>query len=271
MKKNKYNILVLSDLKESNNELLKRTIRLTNKVDKNLHFFHVKKPMDVVNRDSQLSTFRSISEQNTLIRKEIVKLLDPLVKSQNLEIDHSYAIGNVKHEIGDFISKNNPDIVVLGKRKSKPINLLGDSITEFVLKTHKGIVLIVNTDQVLELNETLSLGVLNSESDFVENEFPQDLFTGANDSLITFSFAEKLDKVDVNKQEIQTKSTEYVFEHNDNTVLNLSKYVAKSNVNLLLVNRNNNKETKQNNVKELDIKSMIDKLNVSLLISGQNN
>ncbi|WP_048330850.1 universal stress protein [Bizionia psychrotolerans] len=271
MKKNKYNILVLSDLKETNNELLQRTIRLTNKVDKSLHFFHVKKPIDVVKRDSQLSTLRTISEQHTLIRKEIVKLVDPVVKTQNFEIDHSYAFGNVKNEIGDYIAKNNPDIIVLGKRKSKPISILGDSITEFVLKNHKGIIMIVNNYQILQTDQTLALGILNSESAFMENEFPQDLFTGANESLVTFSFAEKLDKVDDSKHELQAKSTEYVFEHNDNTIQNLSKYVAKSSINLLLINRNNKKETKQNNVKELEIKSMIDKLNVSLLISGQNN
>tara|TARA_R100001377_G_scaffold74313_1_gene50546 strand:+ start:739 stop:1545 length:807 start_codon:yes stop_codon:yes gene_type:complete len=268
MEKNKYNILVLSDLKESNSRLLKSTISLTKKIDKNLHFFHVKKPIDVVKRDSQLSAFRTISEQHTLIRKKIGKLVDSVAKTHNIEIDHSYAFGNIKNEIGDYIAKNNPDIIVLGKRKSKPINLLGDSITEFVLKNHKGIVLIVNNDQAVETDQALILGILNSEFGFMENEFPQGFFTGAKDSLKTFSFAEKLNNVDVN---IEANSTDFVFEHNDNTVQNLSNYLSKSSINLLLINRNNNKEIKQNNVKELDIKSMIDKLNVSLLISGYSN
>lgn len=268
MKKSKYNILVLSDLKDSNNQLLKSAVSLSKKIDGHVQFFHVKKPTDIVERESQLSTFRSINEQHTKTKKSIEELVSSVHKTYDIKVDYSYTFGNVKNEIGDYISKNKPDIIILGNRKPKPISLLGDSITEFVLNTHKGAILIANNDHVLEPNKDMSIGVLNGELTLLHNEFPKELLEGTNESLKIFSFTNnQIDMAQENQNE-QTKTVEYVFEHNDNTINNLSKYVLKSNINLLLIDRNK-KENKQKNTKQIDVKNIIDKLNVSLLISSQ--
>jgi len=267
MKNSKYKILVLSDLTDFSIELLKSTVALAEKINGNIEFFHVKKPMDIVERDSQLSTFRTINEQHTLTKKTIKDLLDSVYKTYNQKIEFSYSFGNIKTEIGDYITKKNPDIIVLGKRKSRSINFLGDNIAEFVLKTHKGMVMIANHEDVLEPNKNLSLGVFNSEPRLIEKEFPKDLFVNITGPLKVFSFAEKVNHTDREELSSDLKTVEYVFEHSDNTIQNLSSYLSKSNVNLLLVDRNNNNE-QQGNSKQLDIKSVVNKLNVSLLISG---
>ena len=75
MKNNKYKILVLSDLKKSTSATLKTAVSLAKMIDGEIEFFHVKKPIDIVEKENQLSAIRTINENHTLIRKKIEKLL----------------------------------------------------------------------------------------------------------------------------------------------------------------------------------------------------
>lgn len=268
MKNNKYKILVLSDLKKSTHEILKSTISLAKMIDADISFFHVKKPIDVVERESQLSAYRAINEQHTVTKNSIENVIDSVSKIYGVEMDYSYKFGNVKNEIGDYILKYNPDIIVLGKKNSNLINFIGDSITDFVLKTYKGTIMIAGDENGLEPNQSFSLGLLNGQSFSNDSEFKKAIFSKAQKPLKAFSIAEKLNKIDTKKRTSGTKTIEYVFEYNDNAVQSLSSYLSKNNINLLLIDRNNNNHEQQRHLKQLDIKSVINKLNVSLLISS---
>ena len=59
----------------------------------------------------------------------------------------------LKSEISDYIKAHKPDIVVIGKRKSGPFNFAGDNITDLVMKSHDGAIMIASDENAFELND----------------------------------------------------------------------------------------------------------------------
>ena len=260
MKDNKYEILILSDLKKPTDVALKSAVSLAKMINANISLFYVKKPTDVVERESQLSAYRTINEQHSLTKKKIENVIDSISKSYDINIDYSYKFGNIKKEIGEHINKHNPDIIVLGKRNNNIINFIGDSITDFVLKTHKGIIMIAGNENNLEPNQKLSLGFLNDNSE-METEFEKSILANSQKPLKTFRFVKKNDTPRKSETIIGVNTIDYVFDRNDNAINNLSNYLSKNNINLLYLNNGN--------LLRAELKEFINKLNVSLLLSGK--
>ncbi len=129
MIKNNYKILVLSDLKSSSKSTINSAVSLAKMIGGTVDLFHVKTPSEVVLRENQLSAIRSINEQHHKIRNKINELITPITEENEIPINYKFEIGNVKNEIGKYIKETQPDIIVLGKRKPKQLNFIGDSIT----------------------------------------------------------------------------------------------------------------------------------------------
>ena len=251
--KNKYKILVLSDLNKSTSKTIKSSVSIAKIVDADINFLYIKKPSDVVKKESQLSAMRTINKEYFSIDKTIKDLIDPISKDYNIPINHKFIIGNLKNEIEQYIDENKPDIIVLGKRKSKIVHLMGDNITQFVLKKYKGIIVISDETKPLEPNNELSLGLFNQiESN---NVFVESVFNSSQKPLMSFKTKDDTTKLK------EDKTIEYVFKKGDNTIKNISNYLTKSNVNLLLVQREKNNNNKSN------IKEAINKLNCSLILT----
>lgn len=267
MKQNRYKILVLSDLKETTDQVLKSTAGLAEIVGGDITLFHVKKPIDVIERESQLSAFRTINEKNLKIKRRIERHANHLLKEHNKQIGYKYTFGNVKNEIEEFIKANKPDIIVLGKRNAKSISLIGDNITDFVLKTHKGIVMIVGNENTIEPNQELSIAALDGKIP-VNIRFAKELLDCTTSPLKSFKFVNKGNDLTETVLSPNLKTEEYVFERNENTVQNFSNYLLKKKINLLLIDGDYKNEKQKEGLNQSDIKSFIKKTNVSLLISN---
>ncbi|GAA3593783.1 universal stress protein [Flavivirga amylovorans] len=266
--KKKYKILVLSDLKKSTNATLKSTVSLAKMINGDIEFFHVKKPSDIVEKESQLSAMRTINKEHFAIEKEIQTLITSISKDYGVNINYSFTYGNVKDEMRKYIKLNKPDIIVLGKRKPKPLNFISYGITNFILKEHNGVIMLADNDNILEPNNDISLGVLNGVEESFNLEFIEDLMNHSQKPLKSF----KIVKGDSNTNskadtDISKKMVEYVFETSDNIIDNLSNYVSKNNINLLCVNREKKNTVKNENTSASDIKTFMGKLNVSFLVT----
>ena len=268
MKEKKYKILVLSNLKDSTNSILKSTISLAKIINCEIHFFYVKKPTELINRESQLSAIRTINREQVLTDKKIQKITKPFQEKYNVSLDYSFAFGNIKDEISNFIESYNPDIVVLGKRKAKSVTLLGDSITQFVLKKHNGVIMIAADENAIEPNEHISLGVLNGMEETFNVEFANELLEHIQKPLKSFKVVKSAEGLKASESSRNEKTIEYVFEHSDGAIQNLSNYLSKSKVNLLCIDRNQEHLNKKTNHIKTDIKDAIDKFNVSILLTG---
>ncbi len=259
--KNKYKILVLSDVNNYTEIILKNAVSLAKMIDGEIDLLCIKKPAEIVKEDNQLSAMRTINQKHFAVDKKIQKLVNSFSKDYNININYTLSYGNVKQEINKHIKKHQPDVVVLGKRKSKLLKLVGDKITKHVLKKHKGAVMLSSLENILEPENNIALGMLNEMEDSLE--FAKRLTQKTQKPIKSFKLVNKIEtenhSINNNKDTV-----EYVFEENENVISNLSNYLLKSNINLLFVNR----EKINNKCEKHLIKSGDDKVDVSLLLTA---
>jgi 4-hydroxy-3-methylbut-2-en-1-yl diphosphate synthase IspG/GcpE len=113
MKKNKYKIVVFSDLKDSLNSILESTLSLSKMINGDITLFHVKKASEVVNMENQLSAIRTINGDYLEMENRIKSIVDAFSKDYSMPIKYSFSIGNLKNEIAQYINEEKPDIIVL--------------------------------------------------------------------------------------------------------------------------------------------------------------
>lgn len=259
MKKN-YKILVLSDLNQSTSNTLKSSISLAKIVNAEINFFHVKNPTDVVDTENQLSAMRAINDDYIITNNKIRNIIDPICNTYNIAVNHKFTTGNLKNEIQKYIEENKPDIIVLGKRKSKLVNFIGDNITQFVLNKHKGIIVIANGNKVLEPNKELGLGLFNNT--ITNDAFLREIISSTKKPLNYFKIVESL--TTSNKEQVLNNNTiEYAFVKGSDIVKNISNYLSKSNVDLLCINRENS----ISGTTKTNLSNLINKLDCSLILT----
>ncbi|MFY0628747.1 MAG: universal stress protein [Flavobacteriaceae bacterium] len=251
---NRYKILVLSDLKNNVKNTLKSTLSLAKMVDGDIQFFHVKGASEIVGTENQLSAMRTINREYITTENKIKKEVKSFSSDYDTNIQYAFSFGSIKEEIGNYINEYQPDIVVLGKRKKTSLSFIGDHVTQFVMKKHKGAVMIASDDHILEPDQSISLGLLDEKNNALNVDFANNLIQNAQRPLKSFKVVKNSDQLEKNPTPANQDTVEYVFEQNDNVIKNLSNYLSKNNVNLLCVNREND--------------YAINKLNVSLLVAN---
>ncbi len=265
MKSNRYKILVLSDLKDSSDTIMKTTANLAKMIGGGIDLLHIRKPVDIVESDNQLSSMRAINRDYIASKDHIKSIIKSIDKELN--INYSLIYGNVKQEIEEHIQNTNPDIIVLGKKRFNALKLSGDRVTKFVLKKYKGIVLIASNDTILKPNESLSLGVFNGFEHSTNEELAKSLMAYTQKPIKSFKIqkSSEASKKDDNN-DVLKDTVEYVFESNGNAINNLSNYVSKNNIDLLCINREI-EASKKNKLSSSNLTNIIKKLNVSLLLT----
>lgn len=257
-------ILVLTDLNGSSDSVLTNAIGIAKLIGAQLDVFHVVKPGGIVRGDSQLSAMRNINKSSLQIDKKMKNLLEPF-KEEGVIIKQSFTIGNVKNEIENFINESNPELIVMGKRKATTFKLLGDGLTKYLLNTYKGMVLIAGRTNMLKNELDLKLGAYNVSADEFEEGFAKTLLEKSKSPVRSFKVIEKPDASKMNPVNNTSGVIEYLFEQNDNVMNNISNYVAKNELDLLLVERPL-KTDSSNSV--LKVKTLLKNNEVSVLFPG---
>lgn len=255
MKTNNYKIVVLSELKENVETLVESAFSMAKKIGGEVHFFHVKSPLKIVENDNQLSAMRALNRDQIVTKKRIDKLLNKFAKKHAIKSSSSFAIGNVKEEIKEVLRAQKPDLVILGKRKSKVFSLLGDRLTEFLVNQYRGPVFISADSKAFNADKTLSLGILNGSKDELNFSFADYILDESKSTIKSFQIG-NTDKA--------SQDGAFVFEDNDSAKSNLSNYVENSNIDLLCIKRKDS----SNQSAAKDFKKLLDKLNVSMLVSN---
>tara|TARA_R110002051_G_scaffold71624_5_gene129426 strand:+ start:66162 stop:66980 length:819 start_codon:yes stop_codon:yes gene_type:complete len=245
MKTNKYKIVVFSDLKKSLNNTLKSTLTLAKMINGEIEIFHVKKASEVVNKESQLSAMRTINGEYLEMEKRIKSVVDKFSKNSGMPIKYSFSIGNLKSEIADYINENKPDIIVLGKKKTKLFNLIGDNLIQFVLERYNGPIFLTDDKNILKSNNELSLGILNDEKQSSITGFVEDILLHSKKPLTSFKISKNLSVPKENLESKKRSEIKFEFEENDNSIQNLSTYLSINHVNLLCLNRTIDKKSKK--------------------------
>lgn len=268
MKTHKYKILVLSDLKKSTSKTLISTVGISKMIHADIAFFHVKKPLGIIDNENQINAFKTINKEYVKIKKKIERLVNPISEVYGVNIQHSFAFGNIKNEINKRIDEFNPDLIVLDRKKQKKLQFFGDNITSHILNRYDGAVLIASNTNTLEPNQKLSLGVLKTNEEFLNLEFVNSLIDHSQKPLKAFKIIKNASGLlKDNEASNDSQTIEYVFEENDNTIKNLSTYLSKNSINLLCFNRDQETKKDASNLIKTNLKEVLSNLNISLLLT----
>ncbi|WP_024771476.1 universal stress protein [Aquimarina macrocephali] len=273
MLESKYRLLVLIDQTKSSYTALRNAVNLAKVIDAGIEVFYVKPPMQVVRYDNQIAVMRTLEEERIASKKAMRKLVDTISDIENIPIIYSFTFGNVITEIQNHITKTQPDVVVIGKRKPKMVNFLGDGLTSYLLKNHKGEILISGSDKNLTSYHDVSLGFLDDTSLNNEVEIVQDLKKRTHKPFKLFKIKKtgsQLKKpITFSKPEEQSSVANTVifeFEEGMDDSNSVSKYIEKNKLGLLCVKR----ETKQKLSKSIGLndkaQQTINKTNVPVLV-----
>ncbi|WP_298237666.1 universal stress protein [uncultured Algibacter sp.] len=264
MKTNKYKILVLSDNNNATSTTLENTISLAKMIDGEIMLFGVKDPLKVVKETNQLSAMREINHQFTFTNNSLKRLAKSASEKFGVNINSTFVIGRVNDEISTYIKDYQPDVIVVKRRKQRILNLVGDTLTDFVLNTFSGPILVTDEESTFKHDKSLTLGVLNGIDKTSSRSIFGDLLPHTNNPIKMFKIIDSKNSEEDNTQSDIKDAVEFVFEQNDSSVKNLSKYLEKNGINLLYLNRGNFKSKKRRK-----LNSYISKLKVPMLLSAQ--
>ncbi len=253
MENKNYKILILSQLNETINNTLKSSMNIADIIDADISILYVKKPTEIVKGENQLSAMRAINKSYLTANKIINEITKPYSKKYN--INHTFIIGNLKSEIEKYIDDNKPDIILFEKKKYKSVDLINDNITQFILKKHKGIIIILENN-ILDINKELNIGLFNNTK--INNKLTKSIINSTQKILKTFKIEEKTNSL---KKESDKKTVEYIFAKGNNVIKDISHYLSKSKINLLFVDR------KKENLININIKDIINTLDCSLILT----
>ncbi|WP_082703917.1 universal stress protein [Lutibacter profundi] len=242
----KYKILVLVDLSETSHETLKNALNLAKVIGGSLEVFHVKSLTNIVKNENQISAMRSLDEEKNLSKRKLQNLVNIFSKEESIPLTFDFAFGNVKNEIEHHIEKIKPDIIVLGKRRQKVFNFLGEDVTQFLLNKFFGIILIAGEGKNLQSIDGISIGFYSDTLGDYNVEITKDLSKKAISPIKFFKVRKRSSVHATNEAVNRLKSTyngknvvEYEFEESSDALIN---FVSKNKIGLLCMGRGGKKK-----------------------------
>ena len=266
-KKNNYKVAVLSNLKTGSDTALKNAIGFARMIDGEVEIFHVKSSADVVRTDNQFSALRSMKDEFAATDKNIRKFIDPIASEYDVKISHHLGFGNIKKEIDDYLNSTRPDIVVMGRRKSNPLDFIGDGVTEHVLSHFDGIIMIASLNETIVPDSELSLGILNGTEPPKGLDIFNNLMGYAKKPIKSFSFIDGAKGTPSGESSADGSVVQFVFEKGASTASNLSNYVSKNNINLLWIDNPAKRDSHQEQFVPLELKNVVGNINVPLFMT----
>ncbi|MDC6364683.1 MULTISPECIES: universal stress protein [Flavobacteriaceae] len=233
----KYRISVLLDLSKSSEFVLSNAVQFAKAINGAVEVFHVKPATEIVKRESQLSAMGNIYENNLNTRAKIKSLIGTMEQEEGVSINYKVEYGNVKNRVRDYLSTKKPDILVLGKRRSR-IGFLGESITDFVLNETKTNVLLMGQDHKFHTFKDITLGVFGNGAQNSGIEIIKDLQRDSKKPVNLFNIK---GQHATDEQSAWNKTISYVFSEGANALDGLVSYVSRTNTQLLLVPKSKRK------------------------------
>jgi nucleotide-binding universal stress UspA family protein len=275
--KSKHRLLVLMDKSIASHNALKNAVNLAKLVDGSIDVLQVISPISVVRYENQIASMRAIDEERSKQKKELRNTVNTISKDAGLPIVCNFTFGNVKNEIKNHIEKTKPDIVVVGKRKKKIINFLGDQVTSDLLKTHDGGVLISGDTEAFTLYDNQSIGFLNSMEGIDKIALVNDLKNHSQKPFKLFKTVQndssKTEKNELDKiKELNAEKDVivYEFDAHDESSNGMINFISKNNLSLLCINKkdkiNNSFSRSVNKV----LSNAMEKTDVSILVLNSN-
>lgn len=160
MKTNEYKILVLSDLKDESKKALSYAAKLAKEINAKVELLHIKTISKIAQMENPIAISREISEVQNKMNKQINDFIQPVSEENNIKIETTFSLGNIKNVIEKHIKTINPDMIILGERRPKKFNIFSDNIIKYVNKIYDGVVFEATDASLLDERGNVSLNNL---------------------------------------------------------------------------------------------------------------
>jgi nucleotide-binding universal stress UspA family protein len=265
------------DKSKASYNALRNAVNLAKLVDGSIDILQVKSPTSVVRYENQIASMRAIGDERSKQKKELKNIMQLIAKEEGIPMQCNFTFGNVRNEIKNHIEKTKPDIVVLGKRKKKLVNFLGDHVTKDLLKTHKGSILISgNNDDAFSLYNNKSIGFLNTIDGIDKLALTNDLKKLTKKPLKIFKInhydapqTTHVASVKVNEHTEKKKTIVYEFDAKDNAASGMANFISKNNLALLCIKKDKNNGSLLSRLNKT-LTTTIEKTNIPVLILNNN-
>lgn len=265
------------DKSKASSKILKDAVKFAKIIEGSIDIFQVEPPTNVVKYDNQITIMRDIDEERFKQEMVLKEIVSSIKNEEGLPVICNFTFGNVKNEIKNHIEKTKPDIVVLGKRKKKVVGLLGDQITEDIINSFTGSVLISGNTKGLSSFENQSIGFFNTIDGIEKIALVNDLKEHTKKPLKFFktlsdeelrSKKEVLEKM--KEQELKKNAIVYEFDANNNNGTEMASFISKNNLALLCVHKNVDENSSLKGKLAKIITKTIEKINVPVLVLNNN-
>lgn len=256
--KTNFKILVLTDFSKSSRIALLNAAKFAKLVNGSVSAYHVRSLQALYEEENQVSLARRRRDELVETHAVAEEMLSRIAEDEGVDVHFSMDFGNVKNCVMNKVSTTYPDLLILGKRKSKILNLLGDRLTQFVVENCNTSILISSSHSELHSFSDLSLGFygetleksdLNIIDHLQETTRPIKYFGIRNQSI-------EVDTIDEPKK----KDRSFIFsQEGDIAIEALTSYVSRTNTELFCIPKKDNSDPQS-------VMQMVNRIDVPILI-----
>ncbi|MFD0862056.1 universal stress protein [Sungkyunkwania multivorans] len=266
--KNAYRLLVLTDLSEASERALRNAAQLAKVINGSVEALHVISIALVVDQENQVMAMRKLHKKYRKTKAMVREMVEKIAKTEDVSISTKIDYGNVKDIMLDYIKTAEPDIVVLGRRKSKVVDFIGDGITSYIIDNCQSNILISGDTQQFHSFSELSLGVYGKEIAAEGFEIIDHLHQKTNQPMRFFSIGEKEEATKGTEQESNNAQdrVSYVFVKGANALEGLANYVKHSDTRLFCIPRLSKSKSIWRKKEAVNVNTMVRLLDIPVLI-----
>lgn len=253
-----YNILVLTDFSEAATIALRNASKLAKLVNGKLQAYYVQPLQKFTEEENQLSLGRNLRESYTQTLVKGQKLMKAIGEEEGVEISFSTESGNVKNCILNKLKNTNPNLVIIGKRTSNPLKLIGDRVTQFLIDECPTSILIGGSNKELHSFSDLSLGFYGKTIAKDSVKIIEPLLQKPN-SVKYFGIRDLMSKEQVDEVDTEKENTFMFPQQGMKAIEALTSYVAHANTDLFCIPMQTNAELQP-------LKEMVKRLDIPVLI-----
>lgn len=253
-----YNILVLTDFSEAATIALRNASKLAKLVNGKLQAYYVQPLQKFAEEENQLSLGRNLRESYTQTLVKGQKLMKTIAEDEGIETFFSTESGNVKNCILNKLKNTNPDLVIIGKRTSNPLKLIGDRVTQFLIDECHTSILIGGKNKELHSFSDLSLGFYGKTIEKDSVKIIESLLQKPH-SVKYFGIRSLMSKDIVDEVDTEKENTFMFPQQGMKAIEALTSYVVHAKTDLFCI-------PMQNSAGLQPVKEMVKRLNIPVLI-----
>ncbi|MEJ1221848.1 universal stress protein [Sediminicola sp. 1XM1-17] len=253
-----YSILVFIDFSETSIIALKNAAKLVKSVNGNIQAHYVEPLRRTAEEENQLTFKRRLTQSLKQSNAKAQKIIAPIAEEEGVEINFTMDWGNIKDSILKKVKDTDPDLVILGRRKAKMLDFIGDKLTQFVVDQLDTNVLISGSHHELHSFSDLYLGFYGETLE--KSEFKIiDHLQESNRSIKYFGIRNKMPEHSTGQRDQENNSSFIFPQDGTNAIEALTSYVVRTNTQLFCIPKNNNLELQP-------VKEMVHRLDIPILL-----